>query len=94
MTLRLVLILSCVSLAVMTLIDWVIGASAEFLNAFSAFERLVTGAASAGDSIVARSIGGWGELLVVICVNIVFGLILAGLVVLLRGKWSRRRQKV
>ena len=78
--LRLAALLSVVSLVAMILIDRVLGARAEFLNAWSVVERLLGRSPTAGTSIVAQRIGALGELVVVIVANAAIGTLLAGLV--------------
>ena len=71
--------LSIISLIFMVIIDFAIGPKAEFINAFSVLERFVGRSPSAGESLVAGKIGPWGELGVVLLVNLAIGGILAGL---------------
>jgi hypothetical protein len=79
-TMNLFLILSAASLLVMIATDLFLGVKAEFLNAFSAMQRLFGQVPSAGDSLVARKFGASGEFLVVLAVNLVVGGILTLLV--------------
>ena len=70
-------ILSVSSLLVMALIDRALGSRAEFLNAWSVFERLLGREPSAGASFVALRIGALGELLAVLLANTAVGTVLA-----------------
>ena len=74
-------LLAAASLLVMITVDYLIGGKAEFLNAWSVFERLWGRTPAAGDSMVYRTIGGFGELVVVLLVNSLIG---AGLALLVR----------
>ncbi len=72
--------LTVVSCLVMIVVDYFLGAKAEFLNAFSVVERLLGRTPSVGDSFVAKNFGAAGEFAGVLVVNVVFGYILAILV--------------
>jgi hypothetical protein len=74
---RLAVALSAASLVAMILIDRAMGARAEFLNAWSVFERLLGRPATSGDSVVATHLGAFGELCVVLVVNATIGTLLA-----------------
>ena len=74
---------SAVSLAAMTVIDFVIGPKAEFLNAYSVFQRTIGQTPSAGESLVAQKLGALGELGVVLGANLAIGGILTIVVRLL-----------
>ena len=84
--LPLFLLLSIASLLVMVVVDYFLGAKAEFMNTWSVFERLVGRAASAGDSAVYRSLGAAGELLCVVLVNAAIGGVLTVVSRLFVGK--------
>jgi hypothetical protein len=71
--LYLIAIASLGSLLAMIGIDFVLGARAELLNAWSVVERLLGRTPSAGDSIVARKFGASGELICVLLVNLLIG---------------------
>ena len=75
------LLLTAASLLVMITVDHLLGEKAEFLNAWSVVERLSGRTPSAGDSVVYRNFGGFGELVVVLLVNSSIG---AGLAFLAR----------
>jgi hypothetical protein len=79
-------LLTLASLAVMIAIDYLLGARAEFINAWSVVERLLGREASGGDSSVYRSLGAAGEFVCVVLVNAVIGLALTVIVRLLVGK--------
>jgi hypothetical protein len=66
-------LLAAASLVVMITVDFLIGGKAEFLNAWSVVERLVGRTPAAGDSVVYRTFGGIGELVVVLLVNSLIG---------------------
>ena len=72
--------LTVVSLVVMVLIDRFLGSRAEFLNAWSALERIVRGSSTATPSVVASRLGAAGEFVVVLAVNLSIGFGLAALV--------------
>lgn len=80
------LLLSAASLAVMTLVDLVIGPKAEFLNAWSVVERLLGRPPSAGDSVVFAKLGAFGEAVTVVLVNAGIGGVLTWLV-----RWFQAR---
>jgi len=69
--------LTLLSLAVMVLVDRMLGPRAEFLNAWSVVERLAGRVPAAGSSLVAARLGPVGELLVVLLVNLLAGVLLA-----------------
>jgi len=77
---RLALICTGISLAVMILIDRAIGPKAEFLNAWSMIERLLGREPTAGVSMVARHLGAAGEFIAVLLANALIGAFIAGLV--------------
>ncbi len=79
-TLPLFLLLSAASFAVMLVADVVLGAKAEFLNAWSVVERLLGRAPTAGDSAVYRAVGAAGELLCVFAIHLAIGGLLTALV--------------
>lgn len=62
---KLVYVISAVSLIVIIVVDFVIGSEAEFLNAFSVPERLLGRQPTAGTSVAANEYGAWGELCIV-----------------------------
>lgn len=72
--------LSAASLLVMIVVDVLLGAKAEFLNAYSVLERILGRAPSAGDSLVAQKLGPFGELAAVLAANLAVGGILAAVV--------------
>jgi hypothetical protein len=83
---RLFLRLSALSLVVMILVDRMLGARAEFLNAYSVMQRLFGQLPEVGDSLVARQLGATGELAVVLVANLAIGLVLTGIY-----RWFTRR---
>jgi hypothetical protein len=78
-TIHLLLLFSALSLVVMIWIDYIIGAKAEFLNAFSVVQRILGQQPSVADSMVAKKLGAIGEFAVVILANFVFGGILTSI---------------
>ena len=72
-----VLLFSSLSLTIMTIVDFMIGAQAEFINAWSVIERLTGQPSSAGNSFVYNKTGGIGELFIVVLINSFIGLLLA-----------------
>ena len=71
---------SIVSFVVMVVVDYFLGPRAEFINAYSALERLFGQNASAGKSHVALEYGVSGELLGVLIVSLLGGFVLTVLV--------------
>ena len=67
---KILLALTCFSLLVMLVIDYFIGAQAEFLNAYSVLQRLIGQQPTFGNSMVAEKSGSTGEFLIVIITNI------------------------
>jgi hypothetical protein len=57
----------------MILVDYIIGPRAEFLNAYSAVQRLLGQQPTFKNSMVAQKIGAAGELGIVIIVNVIIG---------------------
>lgn len=82
-TLNLFLLASATSLIVMAVIDWLIGPKAEFLNAYSVFQRMIGQQPSAGDSLVTQKLGAAGELGVVLAANLAIGGIITAIIKLL-----------
>jgi hypothetical protein len=72
--------LAAVSLLIMTLVDYLLGEKAEFLNAWSVIERLIGRAPASGDSEVFRQFGAAGEFACVILVNLAIGALLTALI--------------
>lgn len=85
-TTSLIAILSIASLLVMIVVDYLLGAKAEFINAWSVIERLFGRPPSAGDSAVFLQLGAFGELISVFLVNAVIGGVLTFLAKLVLGK--------
>ncbi len=85
-TTYLFLTLSVLSLFIMVVADIILGAKAEFLNAYSVLQRLVGVAPSAGDSLVAQKLGAIGEFFVVVAANTAIGGILTVIVKVLASK--------
>ena len=75
-TMYLVLICCTLSLAVMLVIDYALGAKAEFLNAFSVLQRLLGQQPTFGDSEIMKKWGASGEFGAVILANLMIGSIL------------------
>ena len=75
-TLLLFVVFSITSCVVMVVVDYLLGPRAEFINAYSALERLFGQNASAGRSYVAMEYGESGELLGVLIVSLLGGCIL------------------
>lgn len=75
--LRLIVVLSVVSLLAMILIDRAIGEKAEFINAWSVVERLAGREPAAGPSMLARRAGVFGEFVAVLIANSAIGTVLA-----------------
>lgn len=71
---------SVFSLIVMIVIDYSIGAKAEFLNAFSVMQRLLGQPPTFGDSILAKKFGAAGEFGAVIIANVIIGSVLTFIV--------------
>ena len=63
----------------MILVDILLGARAEFVNAWSVVQRIAGQSPTAGDSLVYQSIGATGEFFIVLLVNLVIGAILTTL---------------
>lgn len=74
--LYILLIASLISLFIMIAVDYLLGARAEFVNAWSVVERLVGKTPVAGDSVVHQRFGATGELITVLAINIAIGAIL------------------
>ena len=72
------------SLTVMLVIDYFLGPKAEFLNAWSALERLFGREPGHGDSVIYQKYGEVGELLAVLGVNFLIGCLLAALALVWR----------
>jgi hypothetical protein len=70
------LLLAVASLVVMIVVDYFLGAKAEFINAWSVIERLLGREASAGGSAVYRTLGAAGEFVCVVLMNAIIGLAL------------------
>lgn len=66
---------SLLSSSVMVVADYFLGPKAEFLNAFTALQRIVRQEPRIAQSLVAREFGETGELLAVIAVNLIIGAI-------------------
>lgn len=57
----------------MTFVDYKIGAAAEYLNAYSVFQRIIGSEPSAGVSQVAQQYGSFGEFAAVVIANCMVG---------------------
>ena len=82
-TIHLLTVLAVASLLIMIAIDYVLGAKAEFLNAWSVIERLLGRTPAAGDSTVYQRFGAAGELACVLLVNLAIG----GVLTILLRPW-------
>ncbi|UCE89000.1 MAG: hypothetical protein JSW10_11945 [Pseudomonadota bacterium] len=77
---HLLLIFSALSLALMIVIDYIIGPNAEFINAFSVVKRLFGYQPTVGDSMVTQQVGPAGELGAVLVANLAVGGVIAAIV--------------
>ena len=68
------------SLCIMIIVDYVLGAKAEHLNAWVIVNRLFGRDFGIGDSLAIRHFGLWGAAIVMILVNTIFGVILMQLI--------------
>ena len=75
-TFKFIAITASISLAIMIVVDYMIGPKAEFLNAWSVIQRLIGQTPSAGPSLVYRHIGGFGEFMAVLIINGIIGWII------------------
>ena len=75
-TLVLLALLFFMSGSVIVVADYFLGRKAEFLNAFSVFQRILGQDPSVSASLIAKKFGEMGELLAVVAVNLVVGTIL------------------
>jgi hypothetical protein len=80
------LILSAVCFGVFVLVDYLLGARAEYLNAWSVVERLAGREPAADQSTIARAVGPTGELLIVTAICVTAGAVLTALWRLLRRR--------
>lgn len=85
-TIPVFIVLSIARVYVMIVVDFFLGARAEFLNAWNVVERLLGHSPSAGDSAVYRSLGAAGEFLCVGLVNTAIGGVLTVFVKFLAKK--------
>ena len=67
-------------LCIMIIVDYVLGAEAEHLNAWVIINRLLGRNTGIGDSMAIRHFGLWGATVIMILVNTVFGIILMQLI--------------
>ncbi|UCH47696.1 MAG: hypothetical protein JSU95_16810 [Betaproteobacteria bacterium] len=65
--------LSAASMVVMMAVDLLLGARAEFLNAYSVAQRVLGQAPTVGESLVAREFGAEAELIFVVVANLIIG---------------------
>lgn len=68
------------SLGIMIMIDYVLGAEAEHLNAWVIVNRLFGNQTTVGDSLAIRQFGLMGATMVMLAINSFFGVILIQLV--------------
>lgn len=85
---KLLLALWGISLITMTFVDYVIGGKAEFINAWSVWQRMVGATPSAGDSLLYNHIGALGEFIAVLLMNFVFSVCLLGIFYFVQKKRS------
>lgn len=71
---------SAASLIIMVVVDFIMGPEAEFLNAYSVFQRLLGQQPSIGESVVAQKLGALGEFVVVLAANLAVGGIVTAIV--------------
>lgn len=70
------------SLSIMLIVDYVLGAEAEHLNAWVILNRLLGNATTVGDSLAIQKLGLAGATLLMLAINFVFGFILIKLITL------------
>ena len=73
------LVAGAASLAIMIIIDFILGAEAEHLNAWVIVNRLFGRIPDIGDSLAIRKFGLYGAALLMVLINMVFGGILINL---------------
>lgn len=67
-------------ICIMVIIDYVLGAEAEHLNAWVIVNRLVGNKTAIGDSLAIRHLGLFGATAIMILLNTIFGAILIQLI--------------
>lgn len=70
------------SLSIMLIVDYVLGAEAEHLNAWVILNRLLGNATTVGDSLAIQKLGLVGATLLMLAINFIFGIILIKLITL------------
>lgn len=73
------IVASLTSLGIMIVIDYVLGAEAEHLNAWVIINRLFGYSDAIGDSLAIRQFGLFGATLLMLALNTVFGFVLVKL---------------
>lgn len=68
------------SLCIMIIVDFVLGAEAEHLNAWVIVNRLFGSGTTIGDSLAIRHLGLWGATFLMLFLNTVFGVLLLQLI--------------
>lgn len=71
---------SIACLCIMIIVDYVLGAEAEHLNAWVIINRLFGYSPPAGDSLAIRKFGLAGATLLMLAINAVFGIVLIHLI--------------
>lgn len=70
------------SLSIMLIVDYVLGAEAEHLNAWVILNRLLGNTTTVGDSLAIQKLGLVGATLLMLAINFIFGIILIKLITL------------
>lgn len=70
------------SLSIMLIVDYVLGAEAEHLNAWVILNRLFGNTTTVGDSLAIQKLGLVGATLLMLAINFIFGIILIKLITL------------
>ncbi len=74
------IIATLTSLSIMLIVDYLLGATAEHLNAWGIVNRLLGRPTSVGDSLAIRQLGLTGATILTVLLNFVFGYILIKLI--------------
>ncbi|MEZ5015800.1 MAG: hypothetical protein R2800_02005 [Flavipsychrobacter sp.] len=74
------LIATITSLGIMLIVDYLLGAEAEHLNAWVVLNKVLGNATTVGDSLAIRKLGLAGATALTVIVNFVFGFLLAHLI--------------
>ncbi|MCB0658004.1 MAG: hypothetical protein KDC57_17785, partial [Saprospiraceae bacterium] len=70
------LIAGIACLCIMILVDYILGAEAEHLNAWVIINRFAGNASAIGDSLAIRKLGLWGAGLLMVIINGLLGILL------------------